>query len=71
MDIALWVVSGLLAAAYLMAGTMKATQPIDALGKSMNWVRDVPPNLVRFIGAAEFLGAIGIILPVLTGILRG
>ena len=69
MNIALWVVQGLLAVAYLLAGGMKASQPIDTMGKQMKWVRDVPPGLVRFIGAAEALGAIGLILPMLTGIL--
>lgn len=71
MNIALWVVQALLAVAYLLAGVMKATQPLDSLGKSMRWVKDVPPGLVRFIGVAEFLGAIGLILPLVTGILPG
>ena len=69
MNIVLWVVQGLLAAAYLMAGGMKLAQPIDSLGKQMGWVRDTPPSFVRFVGAAEVLGAVGLILPMLTGIL--
>lgn len=69
MNMALWVVQGLLAAAYLLAGLMKVSQPIDSLGKSMGWTRDLPPAFVRFIGAAEGLGAIGLILPQVTGIL--
>ena len=67
MNIVLWSVQGLLAAAYLMAGGMKASQPIDILGKSMGWVRAVPAGFVRFIGIAEVLGAIGLILPMVTG----
>jgi putative oxidoreductase len=67
-NVALWIVQGLLAAAYLVAGVMKATRPIDSLGKSMRWVRDVPPGFVRFIGVAEVLGAVGLVLPLLTGI---
>jgi putative oxidoreductase len=69
MNIALWVVQALLAAAFLMAGGMKLTQPIDRQSKSLDWVRVVPPGFVRFIGAAEVLGAIGLILPMVTGIL--
>lgn len=69
MNTVLWVVQGLVAVAFLMAGVMKASQPIDTLGKTMNWVRDVPPAFVRFIGAAEILGAIGLVVPELTGIL--
>jgi hypothetical protein len=71
MNIVLWVVQGLLAAAYVLAGGMKLIQPIDALGKRMDWVRAVPPALVRSIGAAETLGAIGLILPMVTRILPG
>jgi putative oxidoreductase len=69
MNAVLWVAQGLLALAYLPAGGMKASQPLDALGKRMAWVRNTPETLVRFIGVAEVLGAIGIILPLLTNIL--
>ena len=69
MTVVLWIVQGLLALAYVMAGGMKASRPLDVLGKSMAWVRAVPPAFVRFIGVAEVLGAIGIILPLATGIL--
>jgi putative oxidoreductase len=69
MNAVLWVAQGLLALAYLPAGGMKASQPVDALGKRMAWVHSTPETLVRFIGVAEVLGAIGIILPLLTNIL--
>jgi uncharacterized membrane protein YphA (DoxX/SURF4 family) len=64
----LWVAGGLLAVAYLMAGAMKATQPIDKLAAQMKWPADYP-GLTRFIGWSEVLGAIGLVLPLLTGIL--
>jgi putative oxidoreductase len=64
----LWAAAGLLAVAYLMAGGMKATQPIDRLAGQMKWPADLP-RLTRFVGVAEVLGAIGLILPLLTGIL--
>jgi hypothetical protein len=69
MNVALWVVQALLAAAYLIAGVMKSTQPLDRLGKQMPWVHHVPSELVRFIGIAEILGALGLILPLATGVL--
>jgi putative oxidoreductase len=69
MNIALWIVQALLAAAFLLAGAMKVAQPIDRLGTSMAWVRTVPPWLVRFIGVAEVLGAIGLIVPMVIGTL--
>lgn len=61
--IALWIAQTLLAAAFAMAGLAKTTQPIPELTAQMKWVGEVPPELVRFIGTAEFLGAVGLILP--------
>jgi hypothetical protein len=68
MNVVLWVVQVLLAAAYLMAGGSKAFQPLEALSKRMTWVPSVPGSFVRFIGIAEVLGAIGLILPMVTNI---
>lgn len=67
-NIALWIVAGLLALAFLLAGFMKAFRPLDTLKKNMSWVPDVPAPFVRFIGGAEILGAIGLILPAVTGV---
>lgn len=68
MNIALWIVAGLLALAFLLAGIMKAFRPVESLKKNMTWVADVPTPFVRFIGIAEILAAIGLILPAVTGI---
>jgi uncharacterized membrane protein YphA (DoxX/SURF4 family) len=68
--IGLWVAQFLLAALYLMAGFMKFTQPLEALGAmNMAWAPTFPEILVRFIGAMEVLGALGLILPSVTRIL--
>lgn len=69
MVVVLWVVQVVLALLYLIAGFTKAVRPLDEVGKRMPWSRDVAPGLVRFIGAAELLGAIGLVLPEATGIL--
>jgi uncharacterized membrane protein YphA (DoxX/SURF4 family) len=69
MNIALWTVQILLALAFLLAGVPKATQPIEALAKRLPWAKEMPASYVRFIGVAEILGAVGLILPALTGIL--
>src|SRR5438874_1375666 len=69
MNIVLWVVQILLALAFGMAGIMKVTQPIDRLEARMGWVKSVGPRGVRLIGSLEILGAIGLILPAVTGIL--
>ena len=42
---------------------MKISQPIDQLSKMLPWAAQMPEVFVRFIGAAEVLGAIGLILP--------
>ena len=68
MNIAVWIVSGLLAAAYLFAGTNKATRPKDKLVDNLPWAQDFSPETIKFIGTVEILGAIGLILPWLTGI---
>jgi uncharacterized membrane protein YphA (DoxX/SURF4 family) len=68
MNIALWIVQILLALAFGMAGIMKVTQPIDRLESRMGWVKDIGPRGVRLIGSLELLGAIGLILPAVTGV---
>jgi putative oxidoreductase len=68
-NISLWLVQILLAAAFGMAGVMKATQPVDVLAANgIAWAPQVPLALVRFIGISELLGAVGLILPALTKI---
>lgn len=68
MNIALWIVQGLLALAFLLAGSMKAFAPLNTVRKNMSWANDVAVPFVRFIGVAELLGGIGLILPAITGI---
>src|SRR5215217_6198769 len=68
MSIELWVVQALLAAAFLMSGATKLSQPKEKLLKNMAWVEDFSQRTVRIIGALEVLGAIGIVVPALSGI---
>lgn len=68
MNIALWIAQGLLAAMYLMAGSMKTFQTAKAK-EQFPWARDRSDGFVRFVGTSELLGALGLILPILTGIL--
>ena len=68
MNVVLWIVQALLAAVYVMVGSMKAVRPLEALSKRIAWVRALPAGFVRFIGIAEVLGAIGLILPMVTNI---
>lgn len=69
MNTALWIVQGILAAMFLMSGSMKTFKSIDELAPKMPWVKQVPSWQVRFIGITQLLAAFGLILPKLTGIL--
>lgn len=62
-NITLWIAQGLLAVMFIMAGVMKATQPLEALEQSLPWVTSTPLGLVRFIGVSELLGGLGLLLP--------
>ncbi len=69
MLIALWILNALLALAFLGAGSTKLFRSKTALkGSGMPWVDDFAAPTVKLIGAAEIVGAFGLILPLLTGI---
>jgi uncharacterized membrane protein len=68
MSVAYWIVAGLLALFYVYAGGIKVIQTREQLQPIMAWVDSTPMPAVRTIGAVEVLGAIGLILPPLTGI---
>jgi putative oxidoreductase len=68
MKYALWIVQILLALAFVAAGFMKLTTPVEQLAQNMVWVTDVPVWLLRFIGLAEVAGGLGLVLPALTRI---
>ncbi len=68
MNIALWVVQVVLGAMFIFAGVTKAFRYEQARA-SLPWVKDVPHGLTTFIGVAELLGGLGLLLPALTGIL--
>jgi uncharacterized membrane protein YphA (DoxX/SURF4 family) len=74
MNIALWIAQILLGGMFIMSGAMKAFA-YEKTKASMPWVKDSSEGLVKFIGFAELLGGIGLILPgaldiapILTGI---
>ena len=61
--VALWIVQVLLAALFLFAGGMKLVVPVEMLAGPV----PLPEAFIRFIGVAEVLGALGLVLP---GLLR-
>jgi len=68
MNVALWIVQVVLAVVFLGAGTLKTVRPKDQLRDQMAWVEDFSQGTIRFIGVTQILGAIGLVLPGLTGI---
>jgi uncharacterized membrane protein YphA (DoxX/SURF4 family) len=73
MNIFLWILAGLLALMFLMVGSMKIILGRDKMAarepERMDWVNDFSPSQIRLIGVVEVLGALGLILPLATGIL--
>jgi hypothetical protein len=71
MNLALWIVAGLLAVAYLIAGGGKLILPkekIAAQSAASRWVEDFSPGALKAIATLELLAAVGLILPAVLGI---
>jgi hypothetical protein len=60
----LWAAQVLLALLFLWAGGVKLVLPLDQLAGPV----PLPGSLLRFIGVAEVLGGLGLVLPGLVGI---
>ncbi|WP_128434877.1 DoxX family protein [Streptomyces cyaneus] len=54
MNVFLWIVQGVLAAAFAASGVVKLAKPGE---------QHLPPGLVRLIGIAESVAAVGLVLP--------
>jgi hypothetical protein len=67
MNIALWIVQGLMAALFIFAGGFRFTMPIDELEA----LSGLPGAFILFISACEVLGGLGLILPGITRIKTG
>ena len=68
MIVAVWTISGLLAAMYVSAGLGKVFGTRDKAIARTPYVEDFTQSSIKLIGAVEVLGAIGLILPTLTDI---
>jgi hypothetical protein len=66
----IWAIQIFLALAFGAAGTMKLVRSKAQLAANphMGWVHAVPEAQIKFLGAAEVLGAIGLVAPMATGI---
>lgn len=69
MNVVAWILQIVLAVAFLAAGGMKLARPKPALvGAGLGWAEDFSDSNVKLIGAVEVIGAIGLVVPWLTGI---
>lgn len=69
MNIVYWIVAGLLALFYLYGGTLKVIHSPDRLRPMMAWVDRISLPALRTLGTIEVLGATGLVLPPLTGVM--
>ena len=67
LNLALWIVAGVLAVAFLISSSTKLFVPKEKLagmgGAASRWVEDLSPGALKAIGALELLAAAGLILP--------
>jgi len=70
-DIGVWIASAILALLYLIAGGTKVVTAKETLQREqrMAYINDLSARQVRAIGVIEVVGAVGVILPHLTGVL--
>jgi uncharacterized membrane protein YphA (DoxX/SURF4 family) len=70
MNVALWIVQGLLAIAFIASGGMKvfAYEKYKAMPEKKNGPTGPSRGLITFIGMAEIAGSLGIVLPMATNI---
>ncbi|HEX9614072.1 MAG TPA: DoxX family protein [Bacteroidota bacterium] len=63
MNITLWILQVLVGAMFVMSGYGKAFFPWEEITATVPWSDGVSQDLMRFIGWAEVLGGIGLVLP--------
>lgn len=69
MDIAAWIIQILLALAFALAGWQKIVTPTEKFPEAMVVTRNLSVPVRRTVGVLEVAAAVGLILPMLTGIL--
>jgi uncharacterized membrane protein YphA (DoxX/SURF4 family) len=64
MNLALWIITIVLAVAFAGSGLMKLVVPKDKLVTAgQGWAQDFSPTNIRLIGLVEIVGAVGLVLP--------
>ncbi|MBQ0854552.1 DoxX family protein [Streptomyces sp. BH-SS-21] len=68
MNIILWIIAALLAAAFLFSGLFKLALSHEKYVAAQDWAEDAPRWAPHAIGALEVVGAIGVVLPAMVDI---
>lgn len=69
MNVVLWIAASVLAVAFLGSGAAKLFLPREKIiARGLTWAEDFTPAQIKFIGAGEVLGALGLIVPAALGI---
>ena len=68
MNTTLWVMQGILATVFLASGTIILIFK-EKLKSKLTWLTEYSPTAVLVICLAKILGAIGLIVPMITGIM--
>ena len=68
MNLLLWILAFVLAAVFAGSGVVKLVIARDQQIERTPYVEDFPQSVIRGIGVLEILGAIGLLLPALTGV---
>ncbi|WP_394831219.1 DoxX family protein [Pendulispora rubella] len=71
MNLALWIVAGLLAAAYFIGGGVKMFMSKDkfaSMTSNSQWAEEFTSGAFKALGVVEALGAVGLVLPAVLGI---
>lgn len=70
MDVALWIIAGVLALAFGTGGASQIMLTKERYGAmaGQQWTEDFGPGHIKAIGTVKLLGVIGLIVPPLVGI---
>ena len=71
LNVALWIVQGLLCLLFVGTGLWKLFTPVADLAAKFPWMGEVPVTFMRATGVVDLLGGLGVLLPSLTRIKPG
>ena len=68
LDTVVWIVQVLTAVLFVITGGVKLFLPKEELQQRMHWAKSWPEGRIKLLGAAELAGAVGLIVPPVTGV---